>query len=198
MDQETAKIASQLLPALRDALGNVPSDLVGLLGGDLLRHARIRNWSKLEEKTRRILKERGVNEDSIGEVSPAIFIPIVTTAADENREELLELWSKLLAAAADPARCNAVRKSFVSALRDFDPIDALVFHQIWKTSGGGSPTMRDYIAGILQVGTDSVTISFENLARLQCVANPQAGALHPGNDPSLTSFGRELSRVLFG
>ncbi len=42
---------------LAQMLGTVPKDVVGYLGGDYLRHVRIRNWYQISEKTFRDLED---------------------------------------------------------------------------------------------------------------------------------------------
>jgi hypothetical protein len=65
------------------------------------------------------------------EISPSIAVPLIEAAADESREELAELWAKLLAAAADPARKGRVRLEFATTLKQMDPLDAKVLETIY-------------------------------------------------------------------
>ena len=196
----TDPVSGELLGAListgKEALGSVPADLVAIAGGDWLHHIRIRNASRLEVRTREILKERG-KDDKVEEVSPAFLLPLIQSAADESREELLELWARLLASAADPQKRTTIRKSFITTLQQFDPIDAPIFEKLWEMQNtGGAPNKRDYIVGRLKIGSDVVAVSFDNLFHHRCIANPQGGT-GPGADPYLTEFGRELGRTLF-
>src|SRR5579863_3595320 len=96
-------------------------------------------------------------------------IPILQATADEGNEELQDLWSRLLAAAMDPNRRDALRQSFVQAVKQMDPIDALVLKAIrdnggatWNTNG------RDVIARKLDCSHDEVMVSFA----LSCEPNP--------------------------
>ena len=50
---------------LSRVLGPVPADLVGVLGGDWVRHARIRNLDRLAGRTEEILRERKVKQLSL-------------------------------------------------------------------------------------------------------------------------------------
>ena len=60
--------------------------------GDYLHHVRIRNLSKLEERTERILRERNVEAEP---VSPSLALPLFAAARDEAREEIQELFARL-------------------------------------------------------------------------------------------------------
>ena len=83
-------IGDKLGSFLSRMLGDVPENMVGFLGGDYLRHLRIRNVEKLSERTSKILKDRGIEEGTIP-VSPNIALPLLNEAKDESREELAEL-----------------------------------------------------------------------------------------------------------
>jgi hypothetical protein len=174
----------------------VLADLVGLAGGDWLHQVRIRNVSRLEARTREILRQRGY-EQQFAEISPAYLEPAVNAAANESSDELLDLWARLIAAAADPKRAKTARKSFVALLQQFDPVDALVFKALWDL---GSTTCSDgrnqSIAQRHNLDTGVVAVSFENLFRLKCI-RPHFGGPDMDNDPQLTPIGRELGRTLF-
>ena len=65
--QEVAKTTGKALDAAQEGgaylsrmLGTVPEDVVGLLGGDLLRQYRIRNWDRISQKTFDKLDQRGI------------------------------------------------------------------------------------------------------------------------------------------
>jgi hypothetical protein len=75
---------------------------------------RLRNIAEIEEMARSIATARG---GTVEEVSPSIADPLIEAAPDEEREELKELWAKLLAAAMDPVRQKRVRLSFVATLK---------------------------------------------------------------------------------
>lgn len=52
-------------------------------------------------------------------------------AQEESREELAELWARLLANAMDP-NMNSVRQSFIDAVKRMDPLDAVVLRYIYE------------------------------------------------------------------
>jgi hypothetical protein len=195
-DPISAQALGAAISTTKELATPVLADLVGVAGGDWLHHVRIRSASRLEARTREILEKQGIG-DHFEEVSPAFLEPLVQSASNEIREELLDLWARLLAAAADPKKAATVRKSFIIALQQFDPIDAPIFQKLWEIGiESRTPSKRDDIARELRIGIDVVGVSFENLFQQRCVMNPSGGPL-PGADPALSSFGRELARALF-
>jgi len=45
--------------------------------------------------------------------SISVLMPLLIAAADEERDELQEIWARLLAAAADPSRAGSFRNQFI-------------------------------------------------------------------------------------
>src|SRR6185437_15652234 len=82
-------------------LGTPIEDAVGLVIGDRLHHARLRNADRLARRTEEILAQRNVKPEP---VSANLAIPLLQAAQDESREKLQELWARLLANAMDPKR----------------------------------------------------------------------------------------------
>jgi hypothetical protein len=100
--------------------GRSPHNLVGLLLGDRIFHWRIRQAAALEEHTVKLLAERGI-QPPFGELSPSIEMPLLKAALDDTREQLVDLWARLLAAAMDPTRKSRVRQSFITTLKQMEP-----------------------------------------------------------------------------
>ena len=129
------------------------------------------------------------------EISPSIAVPLIEAAADELREELAELWAKLLAAAADPARKGRVRLEFATTLKQMDPLDAKVLETIYirfPQGFSGNTTGRDVLSKELRVTQDEILVSFSNLERLGCVdfASP------PKINPFASPYGKLLMEAL--
>jgi hypothetical protein len=131
---EQAKLGQEAIKALRGvgsffekALGSTPEDLVAYLGGDWLRVRRWENLVKHFERARQRLAEWHVTETRPASLSVAL--PILRGAADEDRDELVDLWARLLANAMDP-KLNSVRQWFIDAVRKMDPVDAIVLRFI--------------------------------------------------------------------
>jgi len=175
---ESAKFGSRLLDSadklggyLADVAGRGPHDFVGVVIGDWLAHVRVRRWTKLQADTKRILEERGVKEP-YEEISPSIAVPLLEAAVDETREELAELWAKLLAAASDPSRKNRVRSSLIATLKQMDPLDAKVLDALNKAYPAGfgqGSNARDQLTKSLAAAQDDILVSFARLEQLQCV-----------------------------
>jgi hypothetical protein len=150
--------------------GRSPHNLVGLLVGDWIFHWRIRQAAVLEERTLKFLAERGV-KPPFEEVSPSIEMPLLDSALDETRDQLVDLWARLLAAAIDPTRRARVRQSFITTLKQMDPLDAKILEVIYDQFPGGfmGQNGRDALAHRLNISTDEVLVSFLKLERLDCI-----------------------------
>jgi hypothetical protein len=53
-----------------------------------------------------------------------------------QRGELQDIWAKLLAAAADPARAKSFRLRFIETAKQMDPLDAVVLSKASAERGG--------------------------------------------------------------
>lgn len=145
--------------------GSVPEDIVGVIGGDWLHHVRTRIAAGLAQKTTRILEERGILEQTVP-VSPSVALPMLEAAQDEAREELQEIWARLLANAMDPQRCALVRRPVIGVVRQLEPEDAVALELISfkevnrpeicsaKTGQGDSSAMNNFklIASFVKCG----------------------------------------------
>lgn len=195
--QEGFKTARDLGGWLSKVFGTTPEDLVGLGFGDALRIKRRENIAILEAKSEQRLKDRGIHTTQ--EVPLSIGIPLLSAASDENRDELVDLWARLLATAMDPARADYLRLKFIDVVRLMDPIDALVLQKL-QTMPTGSPTLRAVYASQLSRSEDEIEISFAHLSELGCAAgnlNIEPSVRNLNLDKvHLTAFGRSLLRAL--
>jgi hypothetical protein len=167
---------------------DIASDALGLAGGDWLHERRNRARARLKEKMREILRERKVKPQ---DASPTILLPLLSSAQDETREELLELWARLLSAAVDPAKANLVRRSFIEAVAQMEPFDAAVFDEIATGAAGLTIAGNDR-------QSDKVLVSLAHLHQLGCVDNGSSPVSHfaASSIVVLNAFGRELFSVL--
>jgi hypothetical protein len=99
ISDEQAKLGQELVKAVRDSagyftgiLGDLPKDLIGLLIGDKVKAKRIERWAAIWQRTRERLQDRGADPEP---PSLKYAIPILEAAADEENEELQDLWSRL-------------------------------------------------------------------------------------------------------
>jgi hypothetical protein len=186
--QEALKTLQGFGGFLKETFGTVPQDLVGLLGGDWLKVRRAENLVRILEKARERLRAKRVNAPEPASLSLAL--PILVAAADESRDELQDLWARLLAAAADPARAKSFRIRFIEVVKKMDPLDAAVLNYVKEAGGGVTGQIRNEAAAKLDTSRDEVDVSIANLEKLELMhsASPVSSMLSP--------FGRELLRTL--
>jgi hypothetical protein len=196
ISDEQAKLGTKALEVLqdfggflRDVLGTVPEDLVGILGGDWLKVQRAKNLAQMLAKARARLNAKGVTKPE-PVVSLRLALPLFRAAADESQAELQDLYARLLAAAADPSRSGAVRRSFIEIVQQMEPIDARVIEKLAEKAQW-DPNARDAFAQMFNTTPDQIEVSLEHLAKLGCVETRggKAGAV-------FTAMGRELMRAL--
>jgi hypothetical protein len=181
--EESAKTAGKVLEIAHDAggylrhvLGEVPADLVGVLGGAWVHEQHIRIKDALRRRTEELVRERDVPK--VIELSPNLAAALIEGAQEEGREELMELWARLLANAMDP-NINSVRYSFVDAVKNMDPLDAVVLRYIHEeniafihrghfssTAGQEQNTGLDNIATAIGCRSDEVEVSVRHLRDL--------------------------------
>jgi len=211
--QEVAKFGTRLVEAVEKA-GTLPKaqafvskvigapieNLVGLFMGDPLLYVRIRVLSYYQDRVEKILEQRGVKEPQ--PVSPSIAIPLIEAASNETRDELSVIWAKLLAAAMDPDRSDRVRLDIIAAVKQMEPIDALILQKLYggfqqrihHAGFNQQPhALRDRLAEELGVSQDTVAVSLGSLVRVNCIVDLKT--LTPGHF-QLQAFGRELMRAI--
>jgi uncharacterized protein YciU (UPF0263 family) len=170
-----------------DTLGTVPQDVIGLLGGDWIKARRAENLQRIWQKFKERQKARNV--DASQPASLSVALPLLIAAADESRDELQDIWARLLAAAADPSRTTRFRIAFIDAAKKMDPLDAAFFFNLQKRGGSAGATGRISMAEDLNVSHDEIDVSWEHLKKLELVTlNSQT--------PVLSAFGREFLRAV--
>jgi Abortive infection alpha len=176
-------------------LGDLPKDLLGLLVGDRVKAKRIERIAILWESTRERLRDRGIADPEPPSLKYAT--PILQAAADEENQELQDLWSRLLAAAMGPSRADSMRQSFIHTVKQMDPMDALVLdavrengNETWNTNG------RDVIARKFSCAHEEVIVSLQHLFDLDCIFFRDDGG--PRIQPYMKPFGTLLMNVVGG
>jgi hypothetical protein len=93
---EQAKLGQEIVKAFRElgsflgrALGSTPEDLIGYLGGDWLHIRRAENIAGMLYQAQERLAVLGMGATTPAPLSLAL--PILQGAADEDREELVDL-----------------------------------------------------------------------------------------------------------
>jgi Abortive infection alpha len=188
--QEAIKTLQGIGRFLKDTFGTVPQDLVGLLGGDWLKVRRAENLLSILQKARERLKARNVDVPQPASLSVAL--PILIAAADESRDELQDIWARLLAAAADPSRAGSFRIAFIEAAKKMDPLDAAFLFDLQQKRGGRADGAgRNSMAADLHVTRDEIDVSWANLQRLELLTPDSHSAV-------MSPFGREFLRAVSG
>jgi hypothetical protein len=122
--------------------------------------------------------------------SLSIGLPILIAAADESRDELQDIWARLLAAAADPSRSKAFRIAFIETAKKMDPLDAAVLAKAYERNGRINSAARNEITSASGMSADEVYVSIANLVKLDLLAIPNPP------DAVANAFGREFLRAL--
>lgn len=203
--QEISKFGTRALDST-DKLGNflsrvfgtLPADVVGVVGGDWLHHIRIRNAAKLAQRTEEILRNRGIL-DQTEPMSPSVALPLIHAAQDETRQQLREMWARMLANGMDPNRRRSVRQSVIATVKSFDPLDAVILQKAFDMSPNeGKSADFPGLEKELGVTTDEFKLSISNLSRLGCISGTSGrfvGGINITIGVSLTSLGREVLRA---
>lgn len=131
---DSAKVVGKIIDVvtgvvsyLAEVVGDIPKNLVGVWGGDKLRERRIRNITLLEAETRAFLTS--TDEARLSFPSPSVMIPLLTAAADEERETLRTMWAKLMANTVIDGGTK-VRREFFETMRRLEPADAMILDVI--------------------------------------------------------------------
>ena len=124
----------------------------------------------------------------------AISVPLLESACDESREDLVEIWAGLLAVACDPSRRLHFRRAFVEIASRLEPFDVAVL-PLLASEVPMLPTRRQALASRLRVSEDEIELSFRNLQSLGLISrcgpddNLQA-------QPSVELLGRQFLKAI--
>lgn len=188
--EETAKATSNAVDLVREggrAIGPAIGNICGLLIGDKVAAARERRLDEIARKTKKILHDRDVKDPL--ELPEDIAIPLLEAAQGESREEMQELWARLLANAMDPARADNVRPEFIDTVRRLQPIDAKILSIVGETMVGSNPNLLQVgqLADRAKLRDSAVAVSVAHLESWYCVRRTGGNSLI-----GLTDFGKEF------
>jgi hypothetical protein len=176
--QEALKTLQGLGGFLKETFGTVPADFVGLLGGDWLKVRRLENFARIAEKARERLRARHVDAPEPPRLS--ILLPLIVAAADEEDDELQDIWARLLAAAADPARAKSMRLAFVETVKKMDPLDARILQQMTGLQVRPGSDLATALSDHLKISRDEAWFSLERLHEIGCVEfSPNSSPVTP-------------------
>jgi hypothetical protein len=185
--EETAKATGKVVELVHDgfrAVSPTVSDAYQYLIGDRLAAARHRNLDAITRETDRILRERDVIDRSAA--PEQISIPLLEAAQAESREELRDLWARLLANAMDPSRSENVRPEFINLIQQLEPLDARML-KLLHTKAEDDQVIKYTVHERLRCRSTAATISVDHLVRLNCVRLVGGGSVL-----ALTEIGIEL------
>ncbi len=172
---------------------DIASDALGIAGGAWLHEQHIRVRLRLKEKTAKLFKERRM-ENPV-EPSPSIIIPLLAQAQEETREELLDLWARLLAAAMDPTRSFDYRREYVDIVRKLEPKDTSILALLTDYNSQAIRT-RNELSVQLELRFAQIDIAFRNLVALGLATVPPGSYTIDSGLLYRTALGSELIRLL--
>jgi hypothetical protein len=118
---------------------------------------------------------------------------LLIAAADEDRQELQDLWARLLAAAADPKRTKSFRGAFIDVAKKMDPLDAVVLQQAGATNQVITETIRNDVAAKLNLSRDQLDVSLSHLIELNLMWGMTVSQTP---DAPVAPLGREFLRAI--
>lgn len=180
--EETAKTTGKALDLVKDSVGPI-ADVYGLIIGDHIHAARHRRLDAITRKTKQILKSRDLSEAS--EVAEQIAIPLLEAAQGEPREEMQDLWARLLANAMDPNRRDDVRPEFIQTLKGLHPVDALALEWLGSNKKVGWSHLNT-ISEATGIRKSSMVVSLGNLTGNGCCRTQTNGSY------AISDFGEEF------
>lgn len=102
-------------------------------------------------------------------------IPLLKAAQDESRDEIQELWARLLSNALDKDM-TPIRRVFIDILQQLEALDAQILQKLSDMGGieNGvcifhTKNKTDWRTGF-GVTEDQFEISIENLIKLECIS----------------------------
>ena len=133
-------------------------------------------------------------------LSPNVAAALVEGAQEESRDELAELWARLLANAMDP-KMNNVRHSFIEAVKAMDPLDAMVLERMYRrgiravdrNSRNENVLLLPELATEVSRNPDDVEVSLAHLLRLGLFVQQN----NNNSDWWLTADGRVFLKAVY-
>ena len=182
--EETAKTAGKALELVQAAAPAI-GEMYGFLIGDTIQHARAKRLERMAEKANKRLADRGVSEKA--ETPERLGIPLLEAAQTESREEMIDLWARLLANAMDPNRIGDVRSEYIEIIKKFEPLDVRIMDYIASKNPATDRTSKHQIFELIGCRESAAVVSVNNLEAIGCVR------LVSGNHfLALSELGREI------
>ena len=171
--QEVAKTGRALIEPGTDlakylarVLGTVPEDVVGFLIGDPLHELRQHTLIGILRAAFEKLRARGV--ETAKPIRPGPGKDAFEAASLETDETLQDMWASLLANAMDPGKDTSLQRVFIDALRQLEPIDALILRHVAR-KGLDSSLNAMKLAEQLERRDTLIAVSLNRLAEIGVV-----------------------------
>jgi hypothetical protein len=148
---------------------------------------------RLQKKVAEERKRLGI--DAPQPASPSIAQPLLEAALNETRPKLQDIWARLIVTATDPKRAHLVRRSFIDALKKFDPYDALVLlarHELGDHQFALNVNIYDEVGRKTNVSRDEVYLSVDHLVELSCA---DKSPTEPGVKFNISRYGKAFLRA---
>ncbi|MDE5458594.1 DUF4393 domain-containing protein [Bradyrhizobium sp. CSA112] len=183
--EETAKTTGKAIDIVQSMSPAIAS-AYGFIIGDRINAARERQLDALARKTKKLLHDRNLEEESA--VPEQLAIPLLEAAQGETREEIQDLYAALLANAMDANFADDVRPEFISTVKALQPLDAAIL----KYAAGRyiDRETRKFSQGKLQddmknFRPTAIELSIQHIEKLGCIVRNR-GELH------LSTYGYEF------
>ncbi len=201
LGQEAAKTTRDLITLVGDAgrslgksqLATIASDVVGhWLGADKLHDRRLLQLGML--KARRDALLENIDPVRIGEPSPSVVLPLLEAAMDESREQLQDLWARMLANAMIDGG-SRVRDNFFSTLKGLEPLDVAVLDLFGVRDVSAEANSQAQISAMERILRerrvegfidDALAVSLEALQTSRCIHTDTISVWR------MTAYGRQF------
>jgi hypothetical protein len=126
-------------------------------------HWKLRNGIRFKEKYERLKEEHGTEQ--IDFIAARIGVPLIEAAVNEDNDDLQELYARLMIANVSSELIVLKRRSFVEALKQFEPPDASLLkmmslffkHSVQEKTPGF--VWRGWLEDIFRFGFSFATLS---------------------------------------
>lgn len=171
-------VAASAATLIGKVVGRPASEVAELLA-DHVRAWRVSNLVALAQKTEEKLRSRGINV-GIQALPTSLGFAVIEAASREDDDEIQDLWANLLANNSDPGLEVHINKTVIEVVRQLAATDARLLAflagQGWDLhtaiSGGFD---GDRISNEMQLSSAETSIAINNLWRLGCLVQEQAG-----------------------
>ena len=191
MANDESEIISKGIDVVREVGGFIARVIDGPLEQgmgifeDHLKYYRWERQLRLMEKANLLLCDRGLKNPSRA-LPIKVALPLFESASIEDDEDIHDMWARLLVNAIDAGSEVNVKKSLVSILSEFEPLDAKIFHEIYSIADPGDRDLAIWTMNLPEKAdlekpcNEScepiwdVEVSLGNLSRNACIESAMA------------------------